>query len=114
MATVNDVILRARDLLADTKVPYRHSTAKLIRCLNDAFGDGYSIRPDLFLDAGMEPPEYDEGDLSTPWPVPTMYIPAFAQYVTSMAEFADDEFVSDGRATLFHKTFAAKLRGTPQ
>lgn len=142
MALVSEVIAQVRDLLADTLEPYRHENAKLIRYLNDACRDGYSIRPDLFYGyipaavpittqdqdgnpitfnvtrtfSELQVPEFEEDDIAngTEFPLNAMFIPPFVQYTVSMAEFEDDEYAADGRAAVFHKTFAQKLRGSPR
>lgn len=96
MATIDNLVTQARDLLQDTVEPYRFSDDRLIRSVNNAFNEAYRKRPDIFIDLDLAIPEVT---ITDDFPLDTQFFPAFIDYVVGFTELADDEFAVDGRAT---------------
>jgi len=111
---LSDIITLARDQLQDTRTPYRHSDAKLIRYLNLALSDALRLRPDLFFpDASDKDYAYTVADIEATLPVDFAYRIAIVFYVVGMTSLEDDEFVANGRGAALLSQFKQKLTGTP-
>ena len=109
MWTIEDLLTQARDLLQDTVTPYRFSDARLLRTLNNAFGEGYRKRPDLYVGVSLVIPFVSSADLADPFPLDDQFFPAFVEYVVGFTEMSDDEFTVDGRAQALLNLFFGKL-----
>lgn len=115
LATVGDLIARARTLLQDkTEGAYRYPDADLISGLNEAFMEAKRLRPDLFLRT------YDTSDipayttLNDPLTrIPEEYRPSFIYYVVGNAQLQDQEENIDARATTLLNKFVAQLLSIP-
>lgn len=112
MYLISDVLSQARYLLQDARTPYRHDDDELLAYFNNAIGEAYRLRPDLFLAADFVITKYDSGNLSDPFPVAEFLVPQFVAYVAGFAELSDDEFATDGRAIALVNKFTANLLST--
>lgn len=119
MVTIADAITQARQLIQDSRDPYRNSDSKLIGYFNSAVMSAYNLRPDLFLVPDTtgatwnELTLYTSNDIAdgTGFPVSSQYFPAFVEYVAGYVGAGDDEFVLDGRAALLLSRFTQKIIG---
>lgn len=113
--TLNDAVVQVRQIVQDTRASsYRHSTAKIIGYLNNAFNDVRRLRPDLYVGAGTastweQVPIYTEADLSDPFPIDPQYFTAVVQYAAGWIGLEDDEFANSGRAVALLQRFAGQL-----
>ena len=113
--TINDAVAQVRQIVQDTRATsYRHSTAKIIGYLNNAFNDARRLRPDLFVGSSTastwDPvPIYTESDLSDTFPLDPQYFTAVVQYAAGWLGLEDDEFANNGRAITLFQRFAGQL-----
>ena len=139
MFTISDLIRQAREVLQDVgsvdvggssvTVQTRHSDAKLVGYMNQAFAQAKRLRPDLFLaDVSTSPPAYADtptpfftaADIALPtppdFPLDDTYYTCFVEYVAGFAGLGDDEFAQDGRAAglilRFERTLTGSVAGT--
>ena len=118
MVTVADAITQSRQIIQDTREPYRNSDTKLIGYFNNAILDAFNLRPDVFLVSGetgaawKEPTLYTAADIAdgTAFPVPSQFFAAFVEYVAGYVGTGDDEFVLDQRAGILLTRFTQKLK----
>lgn len=103
MATMADVITRARATLNDTVATYRYSDADLLAYANAGVQRAYQVRPDLRFGAYST----TVSDLASggTFPLPLGYLQAVADYVVFRAETRDDEHVNSQRAAQFMALF---------
>lgn len=113
MWTLSDLVTEVREFLQDEVVPYRFSDDRIYRLLNNAFGEAYRIRPDIFIGVDFVLPSYTSADSATDFPLDRQYFPAFVDFVVGTIEMADDEFTVDGRATAMLNIFQSRLGGRP-
>ncbi len=107
MSTVDDVLLRAYDVLQDAS-RVRYPEADLLRYVTDGVRRMRAIRPDLFIGSlTQEVSAYTAG--TDPLLVPDRYIEPLALYAAGRAEIRDDEFAVDGRAMALLGTLTATL-----
>lgn len=112
--TISELFATVRDQLQDTRVPYRHSDAKLVRYLNGALRDARRLRPDLFLPGLADTAfSYTAANVTdnTQVPVEESYLTPFIEYVTGLVSVEEDEYVEDSRAAMLLTRFNAKLVG---
>lgn len=115
--TIGDVITDVRDILQDTRSPYRYSDDSLYSYLNRAFINVKDIRPDAYwgrYTSGTYPPSYDipeysAGDEAELWPLSSVFFTPIVMYVAGSAELKDDEFTRDARAAILLETFRRHL-----
>lgn len=130
--SIDDVLVEARFLLNDAGaagMPTRFANADMIRHLNTALRELYTLRPDayvgLLLTGGNTPgvlnntivPLYSTADLGqtppTPFPVDDrLFFSAVVYYVVGRTELSDDEFTDDNRAMTMLQGFRTMLGGT--
>jgi hypothetical protein len=111
MWTLSDLVTEAREFLQDEVTPYRFSDARIYRIVNNAFGEAYRLRPDLFVGVSYTIPHYTAADSAELFPLDTQYFPAFVDFVVGTIELADDEFAVDGRATAMLNIFQSRMGG---
>lgn len=112
--TIKDVLRRARHILQDVEEPRRYSDALLLQHFDSAVLEARRVRPDLFTARLTATPDYSDVDLETAaFPLPDQFLPPFVAYVAGMADMAEEEYVSEGRAQALLGRFAAQLGGTP-
>lgn len=109
--TIADVLTEARNILSDTREPYRYTDARLILALNQAFAETKRLRPDLFISVNFVLPSYTVSDTAQAFPIDEMYFPTVVDYVVGRQAFADDEFTLDGRAAAFFQKWQGNLIG---
>lgn len=98
--TMRDVVDKGRKPLNDVdKVTY--SDPDLLGYANDAILLLRNRRPDLFIGQWSALPE--NIPIDDPFPLPSEYVPAVADYITARAETHNDESVIEQRAELFFK-----------
>lgn len=100
MATLQDVITRARHYLQDVVPPLRQEDAELELYLEDAFGEMYRTRPDIFP-AGTDPcavPIPTWTDLTEPFPLNLQWLNACALFVAGHALLKDDEHTENAHS----------------
>lgn len=105
--TVQDVLDGARVILND-EAGIRYLDDQLCTYVLDAYVEARYIRPDLFV--GLY--EVDLPDVivpADPFPLSPQFFAAVREFVISMAELRDDEWVNDGRAAMFRQTLQKKL-----
>lgn len=106
--TVQSFITNARVLLQDTVEEYRYSDEELLVGLNMALLEARRLRPDFFVEAEDDPPQYTLVDATEVEIDPQFYL-AFLHFVVGHAQLRDEEDVTDARASAFLQSFAAKL-----
>lgn len=107
---LSEAMVDIRSILQDEQTPYRYPDATVRAGLNDGLATAYSMRPDLFIGAfASGPPRVtaSTGEL----PLEPMYQSALVRYAAGWCELRDDEFTTDGRATVLRNEFVARLRG---
>jgi len=110
--TSADLFAQVRDLLQDTRSPYRHGDTKLERFYGNALSEMLRIRPDLFLKCRYQVPRHATSvNMNMPFPVDDQYFAAVVDYIVGIIESGDDEFSLEGRAMQSMKSFRAALLG---
>lgn len=111
---LSDVTDLCRDLLNDSRSPFRWVDDLLIRFLNQAFLEAKQLRPDLFISTAGVVTKYTSANLSdgTEFPIDDMYLMVITEFVVGMVEMTDDEFTVDGRAVTFLTVYRRALEGT--
>jgi hypothetical protein len=131
--TYQDLINEARVLLQDTDSDgYRYSNEVLLAKLNRGLQELGRVRPDAFwnrfigddilvpevvavdADPDLDPDEVDltedaEVALSSNFDIPMQFYGPLVYFVTASAEIVDDEFSTDGRASMLLAQFKAQL-----
>lgn len=132
--TYADIISESRDLLQDSRVPYRYTAETLLAALNRAMQELGRIRPDAFWDRF----DTDTSDIIVPEVVDTdpdpdddteevdvvedgevaltddidfspQFLSALVYYVVASAEIRDDEYTDDGRASMLMAQFKQQI-----
>lgn len=107
LATVQDYVTEARNLLQDTVAPYRYEDAGILSALNFAILDGSRLRPDLFMgSATLQSFSAVNTDVVN---IDPMYRVAFLYYICGHAQLRDEEDTQDARANQFRSKFSAIL-----
>lgn len=111
MATVQDIVDRARVLLNDPdKVTFTDND--LLKWAEEALFVLQNKRPDLFVGQLTSLPDtYTLGD---DVPVSPRYIPALVDYVVGRSQLKDDEHVLRERAAAFFNLFSSQTTGVPR
>ena len=102
MATLQDVITRARHYLQDVVAPLRQEDAELELYLHDAFGDLYKVRPDIFP-TGDDPcavPIPTWTDLTDAFPLNGQWLSTCALLVAGHAMLKDDEHTDSAQSNM--------------
>lgn len=111
LATVQDYVTDARNLLLDKVVPYRYDDDSMVRGLNLALLEGFRLRPDLFLCRyATDVPRYGEVS-GAEVPIEPQFQLAFAYGIASIVLLRDEEDVQDQRAEGFRNRFEDILVG---
>lgn len=109
--TFQTLVDRARVPLNDADKT-RYSDAELLSYGVDAYLMLRRYRPDMFLGQWSTFPSVSSLTLNSNFPVAgDEYLPILADYVTSRAEFKDDEHVIQQRAQALYAMFATGIRG---
>lgn len=134
--TYADAITEARQLLQDTETPQRYSDTILLAKLNRALQELGRLRPDAFFDQyddvtgeiiipevvvtdpdpDTDPDVIDateDGQVATTdsfLPSMQFYTPV-VYFVVASAEILDDEFTTDGRASMLMAQFKQSIIG---
>lgn len=109
---VGDVIGQARTLLQDAEVGnFRWPDENLYQALNEGLLMTKRLRPDFFWGLTATP-QYAITDANVAISYPEEYIPAIIDYVVGNIQAQDDEATDDARASLFLRSFTAKLTTT--
>lgn len=110
--TTAELYAQVRDLIQDTRLPYRHEDAKLERFYTNALSEALRIRPDLFQSVGYQvSSSITKASLNYPFPIDAQYFPCVVDYIVGIIESGDDEFSVDGRAMQSMRAFRAALLG---
>lgn len=110
--TSADLYLQVRDLLQDTRTPYRHHDTKLERFYGNALNEALRIRPDLFQSVGYQVSvNAVRANMNYPFPIDEQYFAPVVDYIVGIIESGDDEFSLEGRAMQSMKSFRAALLG---
>lgn len=110
--TTAELYAQVRDLVQDTRIPYRHEDAKLERFYGNALSEALRIRPDLFQRVGYQVASSTvKATLNHPFPIDDQYFPCVVDYMVGIIESGDDEFSVDGRAMQSMRAFRAALLG---
>ena len=104
--TVQQVVDQARIPLNDEDKD-RYTDDVLLTYFNDAVLMCRRKRPDLFLSQWSDLPE--KLVLADAFPINTMYVPYFADYIAGRAETIDDEHIQNSRAGAFIQSFMMGL-----
>lgn len=111
--TYADVITEARELLQDSREPYRYDPQILLNILNRGLQAIARLRPDAYWDTftaeSIVVPEIAEGDLGDPFALDMMFYTPLVSFVVAWAEVVDDEFTVDGRAAQLFANFKTEL-----
>lgn len=114
--TIDNVVVDVREILQDEVSPYRYKDTGIVRALNNALGQAFRVRPDIFFgsyDSGI--PMFTDADLGqvpeTEFPIHDMYFTPVVYFIAGYSELRDDEFNVDARATTLLKQFSAELKG---
>lgn len=105
--TVQALLDSARVILND-EAGTRYKDDQLCGYVVDALFEARSIRPDLFVGqyALALPDTIVPGDA---FPLPDQFFAATREFVISMAELRDDEWVNEGRVSVLRATLKQKL-----
>ncbi len=110
--TILDAITQSREVIQDTKIPYRHNEDKLMGYFNNAIADARRLRPDLFIGTLEDTwVLYDTANHSDPFPLDVTYLSAIVDYIAGMVGLGDDEFAESGRAEALHNRYVTRLVG---
>lgn len=110
--TSADLFAQVRDLLQDTRPPYRHADAKLERFYGNALHEVLRVRPDLYMQEGYSvAPNAARVNMNYPFPIDEQYFAPVVDYMVGVIESGDDEFSLEGRAVQSMKAFRAALLG---
>lgn len=121
--SIDDVLTEARAIINDSDEPFRYEDALLIRLLNTALREVYTLRPDAFIGnfqtgilSGGTITDLTVDDLEqspeTPFPCDDrIFFSPVVLYVAGKAEISDDEFANDGRAMTILNSFRNMLTG---
>ncbi len=131
--TYQDLLTEARALLQDTdSESYRYSDVVLLAKLNRGMNELGRLRPDAFwerfneddilipevvavdVDPDTDPDEIDEtedGEVPVTGEVdfPMQFYSSLVYFVTASAEILDDEFTTDGRASMLMAQFKSQV-----
>jgi len=121
--TWEDIILHARELLQDSRTPYRFTDEQLVKTLNRGLMDVGRIRSDAFYTQYSSEllnvpkiiisgsPAADELLWTTNINLEGQFFPILVNYVVAVSELTDDEFTVDGRAIALLTQFHTALTG---
>lgn len=119
--SIDDCLREARSIINDEDAPFRYTDASLLRILNTALREVYSLRPDAFVGnfqsgvlSANDATDYVEADLlqspETAFPIDDrLFYSPVVLYVAGKAELSDDEFANDGRAMTILQAFRNNL-----
>ena len=107
MATFQNIIDRARVILNDTGTTFRYTDAQLIGYCNEAIQEVKRTRPDFFF--GQYTATLPTYIASNTVPIPNEFQTTLVNYLVGRAEFRDDEFTVDSRASAFMGMFKGGL-----
>jgi hypothetical protein len=107
MATFQTIIDSARVILNDTGTSYRYTDAQLIGYCNEAILEVKRTRPDFFF--GQYTTTLPTYTATSTVPIPTEFQSTLVNYLVGRAEFRDDEFTVDSRASAFMGMFKSGL-----
>lgn len=111
LATVQDYVTDARNLMLDKVRPYRYDDDAMVRGLNLALLEGFRLRPDLYLCRyATQVPKYGEVS-GAEVPIEAQFQLAFVYGIASIVLLRDEEDVQDARATTFREQFEDILVG---
>jgi len=101
----------ARKPLNDDEAPQRYPDDRLMAYCNSALLLALDKAPHLFFGLYSNAAVLPNGEraLGDQFPLPARYLQAVADYITSAAEFQEDEHVDSGRAKLMLDKFIAEL-----
>lgn len=115
--TYQSLITEARFLLQDTDTDQRrYEDSTLLDILNRGLNDLSKLRPDLtytaYANNSLEVPEVVQSGATTGevnwdgvWPWEKWFYNRMVEYVVAVAEIADDEYTTDGRAAILMQMF---------
>ncbi|MET0657254.1 MAG: hypothetical protein ABW110_03740 [Steroidobacteraceae bacterium] len=134
--TYADVITEARQLLQDTETPQRYSDTILLAKLNRALQELGRLRPDAFYDRFDDEtstiivpevvlvdadPDTDPDELNVledgqvaltdNFEAEMQFYTPMVYFITASAEILDDEFTTDGRASMLMAQFKQSIIG---
>jgi len=134
--TYADAITEARQLLQDTETPERYSDTILLNKLNRALQELGRLRPDAFFDqyddvtgeiiipevvvtdpdpddATDEIDATEDGQVATTdnFIAPMQFYTPVVYFIVASAEILDDEFTTDGRASMLMAQFKQQIIG---
>lgn len=109
LATVQDYVAQARELLQDASLPYRYSDANLLTSFNNALMAARRLRPDLFL-PDFTVPDFASVD-STTVAVDIQYRTPLVYFMVAYTQMSDDEESTDLRADAYMGKFYSGLVG---
>lgn len=98
MATYNDILSRAREILQDADA-VRYPDVQAVEALNIALIEIYRLRPDAFVNSYTTPvPTITTAALGNALDVHQSFEPPLVFMVTAWLELRDAEHVEQGRA----------------
>lgn len=115
--TISSFLTDARNLLSDTRTPYRYSDLRLITALNNGLAELARIRPDAYYSTFDEidivVPEYADSDTdkAKTFPLGYLFYLPILEFVVGFIELSDDEFTQDGRAAILLQKFELSVTG---
>lgn len=110
LSTVADYISSSRQLLQDETSPYRYSDDDIVLALNLAITEARRFRPEIFQDYFFTSlPQYSSGVPGAAVDITDEYRLAFLYYIVGHCQLADNEDVTDARATVLLTAFRGKL-----
>jgi hypothetical protein len=113
--TVGNVVQAARNILQDTRQPYRYSDDSLAGYVSEALSEARRLRPDMFLATFRDAvPVYTSASMGTNVPLPDMLFPQVVNYVVGRSDLREDTFSQDGRAVLLMQAFGLAMVGGKQ
>lgn len=121
--SIDDALREARAIINDSEAPFRYDDALMLRIMNTAFRELYTLRPDAFVGnftsgalSANSMPDFTEDDLEqtpeTAFPCDDrLFFSPVVTYVAGKADLSDDEFANDNRAMTLINAFRAQLIG---
>lgn len=106
MATLSDLISRARVTLQDTTV-VRYTNEELLVFANEALGAARVARPDFFL--GSYKTAQTALSIGDSFPLPFQYEQYVVDYIAGRAEMRESEAANETRAAVLLSRFKAGL-----
>ena len=107
LATVQDYVTRARELVQDTVEPYRYPDTLFMHSLTEGYAEVFRIRPDL-----VKPPLPSFETLPAQVNIDVRYRLALVYFMAGNVHIIDEEPAQDARASAFLKAFTTKLLAT--